>query len=749
MDGPNCYSDVERIRDVLESRNCDDFVIHFFRKNQLFEGEADHAASLILLEGSEQWRIRADLNISPELRQLPLIKRTGTSSPWMRAHLLGFQGDVVTDPDLQRARCLFLSTRAAIEEWISLLLRIFEMPAVHRPFQQEQMRIIANEVGLRGGEWLDILCTLLSEQYNVVTNQLSNRSVPDEFMHFIEARLGCNRDLPAWVEQYLRWQIGRLKPSEKDPNPSLLRNLLTALLLALRDVPYRDRHLGPSRLNRIVNPEKRHGCNLVVQGVGDLSMNEWNVMFYHEHGNPQVFLPENEPFSNRIYSCLIVWKDKDDASLSSKIEEAKSFISKPTHDPTHPIGVSLKRDLSIAQLRFSPGKPYLTFPGKHPDDLALHELIDFAVYGKLVLREGEIVEPAEIVDQFLDLRHVFKLPNINPKDDGGILAKTVEHLKGWISVLEKLKNDLKDDSEQLSSFIEEFIKTCNLNDSSKWEQVTAVAEKIWKRCDVADAAQVVHNVREELEHKLDEESQFLVSHFSELHHLLTRPRDIFGSLQETDVWLLEYALLSDRSLRHLACTSSNRTASNTIAVDLKDLGAPKSWIDFCLLREGYRRRAQLYEVGELGDFAWDENDPSNPRLNIRLKMQTYPCTIIGIGSLASPQDSNENDILYMLAWGHDFDRGGHTIWDCAKVLKAAGAYYALVIDEGQDVFQCHISESIWEKVRQFYEEEEENYEPLAKWMPVPLAFEAETANKPRTLRRRGLRATLAFWQDRR
>ncbi|MGK7877673.1 MAG: hypothetical protein AB4426_31540, partial [Xenococcaceae cyanobacterium] len=244
---------------------------------------------------------------------------------------------------------------------------------------------------------------------------------------------------------------------------------------------------------------------------------------------------------------------------------------------------------------------------------------------------------------------------------------------------------------------------------------------------------------------LDQQEFYLVENFSELRPLLNRPRHIFGLQQETDVRLLEYALLSDRSLRNLACTS-------TIVVDLVNLGVPQVWIDFCLIREGYRRKDDddLFEVQEPGDFCWDTKQ--HRRLNIRLKMNTFPCTIVGIGSPknsvkhnTSPNNLVENDTLYLLAWGHNFDRGGSTIWDCAKVLKAAGATYALVLDEGDDVFQFYIEDEIWNPVKEF-KKRELQCRSLDKWMRVPIAFRAEGEKEPKILKRHGLRASLAFWQ---
>jgi len=42
--------------------------------------------------------------------------------------------------------------------------------------------------------------------------------------------------------------------------------------------------------------------------------------------------------------------------------------------------------------------------------------IEFAVYGKQVIRKGEIVKTDRITSEFSDLRHLFLMPNLNPSD---------------------------------------------------------------------------------------------------------------------------------------------------------------------------------------------------------------------------------------------------------------------------------------------------------------------------------------------
>ncbi len=104
-----------------------------------------------------------------------------------------------------------------------------------------------------------------------------------------------------------------------------------------------------------------------------------------------------------------------------------------------------------------------------------------------------------------------------------------------------------------------------------------------------------------------------------------------------------------------------------------------------------------------------------------------------------PPDRNatESNRLYLLAWGHGYG-DGYAIWEAAEVLRAAGARYALVIDEGRDVFQVHIPPDRLDE----FNDDESSHRPLERWMPVQFAH----GGVPDRLKRRLLRATIAFWQ---
>jgi hypothetical protein len=487
-------------------------------------------------------------------------------------------------------------------------------------------------------------------------------------------------------------------------------------------------------------------------------MNEWNVAFYHdpdEHQKEKVFIPVDEPFADRIYNCLVVWKDNEE--VSDSISQATEWICQKE------LGGSLHQDLSITELKFSRGEPFIKFPVEPPNHLKLYQLVKFALYGKLIIRQGEVVQPVEIVDQFLDLRHVFHLANINPtvpsisREVAGAPNLFFEMLKSWNNLHHDFWQQLDPILGYKPGTIAEIMGRVSLAVGSKdkkpdilqLEELMQVAESMWKLRESYPELQQLFEQHQSQIDNLNSASQFLVSHFSELRSLLHHPRHLFGLLQETDVWLLEYALLGDRSLRHLACTSP-------IAVDLVDLGAPQVWIDFCLLLWGYQRKEddRLFDVHKPGEFCWDTTQ--RHQLYIYLKPSAYSCTIVGIGN-PNP-DVPENDTLYLMAWGHLYGKPKPSIWECAEILKDAGAKYALVFDEGMDVFQFHIKDGfyLWDEDSQTFQisddfsdflEAEISCNSLEKWMPVPIAFKDNSPVTPKPLKRHGLRASLAFWQE--
>jgi hypothetical protein len=705
-----CYSTKDELLRLARSRpGATALLLGFLRD----PSDTGSRSSLVILRLDPSARIRAQLHVTPEIQDLPLIMRTGTSAPWMRGYALGFpRTERVTDARLQRAKSLFLTSEAAAQEWIDLLVQLLKgvmlwdsvpWAAIHRAVQREFVDPV----------WARPLYRALKRCHQLA----SERPLPDlvaglraDCENFLFRRMA--RRPTVGLSEYLDKALESLN-SASPGSPDDLMRFLAALLVSLSDKRFEDRHLGRERLRSL----ERDGnpSNVVIQGAGDLSMNVWNVGYWRSGRHNQVVLPENEPFSSRLYNCLILWRM--DAS-ADRVRAASEYINGRGSD-RRPIGVALGADMAIAPLRFSPGPPHVQLPefggsAIQSDVPPIRDLVEFALYGKLIAREGEVLELSHIVEEFQDLRHVYLLPNLNPQDRelDDLLSRTRTTLQEWYAAV----------GAALPAWVTSGAGTPG------YDPVFTPAERAVSGGRYADAPVSLRDARRALADVLDGTQLFLVEHYTELAPLLKRPRHIFSEWHDnSDVWLFEYALLSEPHLRALAATAP-------ISVEAFRLGAPRNWTEFCLLLCGYRRRRGLADLHEPGDFAWEEGGNA-PRLAIRLKRSSYPCTLIGIGS---GEGHGAADCLYVMAWGHAFNRD-LSVFDCARTLCAMGARYVLVVDEGQDVFQFHVPGELVDELDRF-RTAEAGMASVDKWMPVPIAGDG------RTMRRRALRASVAFWQ---
>lgn len=124
-----------------------------------------------------------------------------------------------------------------------------------------------------------------------------------------------------------------------------------------------------------------------MQGCGNLTMNGWFVGLLcsdFTSGKPTFFYRRDEPVETRQYTCLV--KFKDGALLS--IETLR-------------LNLHARKVCKILDY--------------NEEDIT--ERIEFAVFGQQLVRNGELVDFRRIVNQFEDIRHLFKLPNINPNID--------------------------------------------------------------------------------------------------------------------------------------------------------------------------------------------------------------------------------------------------------------------------------------------------------------------------------------------
>ncbi len=139
------------------------------------------------------------------------------------------------------------------------------------------------------------------------------------------------------------------------------------------------------------------------QGCGDLTMNAWNVAYVNNAlaRDPQcakqipflVCLP-HEPLEYRAYSCLVKWKVSGSGKQRVTIEEVRFHRRDQVGGDTS----------KMVWVRY--GDQWLP----------RGEQIELAVSNQQVIRDGELVPIIAICHQFGDLRHILRMPNLNPEE---------------------------------------------------------------------------------------------------------------------------------------------------------------------------------------------------------------------------------------------------------------------------------------------------------------------------------------------
>jgi len=308
---------------------------------------------------------------------------------------------------------------------------------------------------------------------------------------------------------------------------------------------------------------------VAMQGIGDLTMNHWNVGYLRSPftgGKPEILHLLDEPIHERVYSCIIKWRDRDRVPRY-EIRDVRFNRYVFNTDQNDPMVVQI-------------------------DGKGVADQIEFAVYGQQTIKpngngsSGEVFEIGEIVHQFSDVRHLFQLPNLNPPAG--------------------------------------------------------------------------------------------------------RPRYYFGRNQTDDIWFGEAELLDNRNLRRAALAGSielNRL--------YQGLGASIEQITNALTGSAscYTQRTDLGpkrlrydEIPTHLDAKWDSSiaewrivAEDNSLIEIRLRENRYPCTMIGV---------NDKGQFYFYAWKGTYSQWpGLTLRQAARQLLLNGASSAVLCDEGADVFQ--------------------------------------------------------------
>ena len=125
-----------------------------------------------------------------------------------------------------------------------------------------------------------------------------------------------------------------------------------------------------------------------IQGAGDLTMNEYNVAFLNSkqtsNNDTLIYLPQ-EPLTHRKYTCLVKWKYLNNGNKMT-IEENITFTSFPV-------------------------------PKVMQNNEDITNNIEFAIFGQQVIKNGQLVDFINIIEQFCDIRHAVNLPNLNPREN--------------------------------------------------------------------------------------------------------------------------------------------------------------------------------------------------------------------------------------------------------------------------------------------------------------------------------------------
>jgi hypothetical protein len=310
------------------------------------------------------------------------------------------------------------------------------------------------------------------------------------------------------------------------------------------------------------------------QGCGDLTMNSWKVAYVNNRLTSDVptlvCLPE-EPLGSRTYTCLIKWKEMDGRPSSLSLEQVRFNRTSNIRDLNEIVWI---RD----------GSEW------HPRA----DIIEFAVSGPQVIRDGKIVPVVTICNQFGDLRHLIHMPNLNP-----------ERKPVYQGELPKVS--------------------------------------------IPSPADPDKNVP------------------------VYRPRQYFNRPQFQDVWLGEEAFLRDATQNLL------RTAlSYPIFLDFPP-DVNKEILRGALKNEGYQEVAQDQDPLRPGTWRFVDRGPQMTVLEVFFRRTTYAWSMIALS-----QDSRR--ILLMACTGKPGE-AGYTVEEAAREMLTRGGHNALLIDEGNDVFQ--------------------------------------------------------------
>jgi hypothetical protein len=151
---------------------------------------------------------------------------------------------------------------------------------------------------------------------------------------------------------------------------------------------------------------------VAIQSNGDLTMNPWHVAYIGASPLPMprglcaLLTPgttNTEPYSFRIYRCLVKWTDAFAKVRGGSQYEMLDLNITDAGNGSYAIRI---QDASAAEAcETSLGQ----MPGFNPDTKDVAPFIEFAVCGKPIIEKGVELPLVNAIDRFDDVRHIFNL----------------------------------------------------------------------------------------------------------------------------------------------------------------------------------------------------------------------------------------------------------------------------------------------------------------------------------------------------
>lgn len=398
--------------------------------------DTSEKSSLII---ADPQKLDLHLSYSKGLEKGPIIQRNGDSSPIMEDPEL--PGSYTVDSDRQRIGSYYIldeKQRLHSEELYFLFAGSYflyaSLPNVYDEPRNEVERIFRNRFAYLN---IDSLQGFLSNARilekdigtiyariidssgffkNFLESNKFRKNLPfcedyeqkfsDYHKRAVEAMDGLYENYPHYISNFHEHK------NEDVFKRSIVKNVtkFLELFIASRDARSHE------ELARKKAKENDLGDIVLMQGCGDLTMNMWNVAFVSGHsyqrresagegeGSWDLLHPRVEPLNDRKYSCFIKWNCSKDHPDLVRIAQDQRVV--------YPYQIA-KLQFRAQSLESEVGRPerHVFLEGE-----AIGHLIEFAVYGQHICRGGEVSfnKFKSVIREFSDIRHIYKLPNINP-----------------------------------------------------------------------------------------------------------------------------------------------------------------------------------------------------------------------------------------------------------------------------------------------------------------------------------------------